>query len=160
MPCYLFTYHAYASWLPDRRQGYVKRHKGILEPDPNEAALYRKLQTEEPVEFDDKLQKAIITALLDSREKQAFEVYFLATEPSHAHVLLGWRNERPWLRMRSTVKGSISRSLNQNLYRRTWLAEGGSRKRVADQKHFDYLKGKYLPDHGGWKWSPERGLFL
>jgi len=160
MPCYLFTYHAYASWFPDRRQGYVKRKQGILESDPEEAALYRKLMTEKPVEFDDKIQKAIITSLLDSREKQAFEVYSIATEASHAHVLLGWRDGRPWLRMRSTVKGSISRSLNQKLHKRTWLAEGGSRKRVTDQKHFDYLKGKYLPNHRGWKWSPERELIL
>jgi len=116
--------------------------------------------TEEPVEFDDNLQKAIITALLDSREKQAFEVYFIATEPSHVHVLLDWRDERPWLRMRSTVKGSVSRSLNQKFHRRTWLAECGSRKRVADQSHFDYLRNKYLPNHRGWKWCPERVLSL
>ncbi|QDT75400.1 hypothetical protein I41_46100 [Lacipirellula limnantheis] len=33
MPCCLFTYHAYGSWTPDRKQGYVKRHQGILQQD-------------------------------------------------------------------------------------------------------------------------------
>ncbi|MEM1305417.1 MAG: hypothetical protein AAGG46_11005, partial [Planctomycetota bacterium] len=29
MPVYLFTYHTYGSWLPDRPQGYVQRDQGI-----------------------------------------------------------------------------------------------------------------------------------
>jgi hypothetical protein len=26
------------------------------------------------------------------------------------------------------------------------------------RKHFDYLVGKYLPNHTGWKWSEARGF--
>jgi len=33
MPCYLFTYHAYASWMPDREEGHVRRGEGILSAD-------------------------------------------------------------------------------------------------------------------------------
>jgi hypothetical protein len=42
MPCYLFTYHAYGSWMPDRPQGYVRRGKGILPTDTRMAERYRK----------------------------------------------------------------------------------------------------------------------
>src|SRR4051794_35604479 len=29
MPCYLFTYHAYGSWMPDHKRGYVHRGQGV-----------------------------------------------------------------------------------------------------------------------------------
>jgi hypothetical protein len=41
MPCYLFTYHAYLSWMPDRPQGYVRRKKGIFPPDEEKAEAYK-----------------------------------------------------------------------------------------------------------------------
>ncbi len=33
MPCYLFTFHAFGTWMPDREEGFVQRKKGILPPD-------------------------------------------------------------------------------------------------------------------------------
>ena len=35
MPCYLFTYHAYGSWLPDHAEGYVHWKEGQQPPDDN-----------------------------------------------------------------------------------------------------------------------------
>lgn len=159
MPVYLFTYHA-GSWMPDRKQGYVKRHQGILPSDAEEASRYRGLMVEDPKEFDEDTQRAILTSLIESRDKQDFVIYYLATEPSHVHLLIGWNDERPWLRMRSTVKGSVSRSLNQKYYKKEWLAEGGSRKWVQDRTHFAHLVDNYLPKHSGWKWTAARGFFL
>ncbi len=159
MPCYLFTYHAYGSWLPARKQGYVKRKQGILPSDADEDARYRRLMTEDAKVFDGDFQQTIISVLLDSREKQSFEVYYIATELSHMHALLGWHDERPWLRMRSTIKGSISRVLNQKHGKHEWFSEGGSRKRVQTQEHFDYLMNRYLPKHRGWKWCEAQGLY-
>ncbi len=159
MPCYLFTYHAYGSWLPDRKQGYVERKQGILPQDQNLADQYRERMTEAGKVFDSQLQQAIVVVLLDSQEKQHFESYAIATDSTHVHVLLGWRDGRAWLRMRSTVKGSISRSLNQEFGKSQWLSEGGSRKQVRDREHFDYLVSVYMPKHRGWKWDRERGFF-
>jgi len=81
----------------------------------------------------------------------------VATEISHAHVLVGWRDSRTWLRLRSTIKSSMTRYLNREFERQEWFVEGASRKRVKDRKHFDHLVMRYLPKHAGWKWSPERG---
>lgn len=159
MPCYLFTYHAFGTWLPDRKRGYVKRHRGILLPDKDMATKYRAAMKESVVELDSDTQLIVIDAILDSRDKQRFETYFIATDSTHVHVLVGWRDERAWLHMRSIVKGSISRRLNQDLYRRTWFAEGGSRKQVKDRAHFNYLVQKYLPKHRGWMWSSQLGKF-
>ena len=33
MPVYLFTFHAYGSWLPDNPRGYVRRKEGIQPQD-------------------------------------------------------------------------------------------------------------------------------
>lgn len=160
MPCYLFTYHAYGTWLPDRRQGYVQRHSGILPQDNEMAARYRARMTEAEKVFNEEIQQSIITALLESRDKQQFECYFVATDPTHVHVLLAWRDEREWLRMRSTVKGSISRLLNHEHGRCEWFAERGSRKRVCNRDHFGHLFAVYLPQHRGWKWSESLGFHV
>jgi hypothetical protein len=159
MPCYLFTYHAYGSWMPDRKQGYVKRRRGILSTDVAMAEKYRTSMKESAVIFGSVTQLAIIDSLIDSQKRQEFECYYIATDSTHVHILLGWRDEREWLHMRSIIKCSISRRLNQECGRRTWLVEGGSRKRVKDRAHFDYLVTRYLPRHDGWKWTPERGKF-
>lgn len=159
MPCYLFTYHSYGSWMPDRKRGYVKRHRGILGPDTNTAAKYRLAMKDAAVELDGCTQIICIDTILESREKQKFEVYFIAINLTHVHLLVGWKDERAWLPMRSIIKSSLSRTLNDRLQRRTWFVEGGSRKRVKDRTHFDHLIAQYLPKHRGWKWSPARGRF-
>jgi hypothetical protein len=159
MPCYLFTFHSYGSWLPDRKRGFVKRHRGILAPDAAMASKYRLVMKETAVEFSNDIQRVCIDAILESQDTQEFEAFFVATDPTHVHALVGWRDERPWLHMRRIIKTSLTRTLNTRLHPRTWLAEGGSRKRLKDRAHFDYLVQQYLPQHRGWKWSPERGTF-
>ena len=34
MPVFMFTLHAYRSWMPDHRRGFVIRSKGIQKRDP------------------------------------------------------------------------------------------------------------------------------
>lgn len=159
MPCYLFTYHAYGSWMPDRPQGYVQRKQGILPPDAVLAQKYRAAMEQSEAKFTSDVQIALIDSLLESREKQSFQLYFVATDITHVHAVVGWRDNRKWLRMRSTIKGSLSRYLNGNIERREWFVDGGSRRHVKEQEHFDHLVSKYLPRHNGWKWSPEKGKF-
>ena len=160
MPCYLFTYHAYGSWVPDRKQGYVIRKRGILPQNQELAVKYRQCMTEKEKKFGHEMQQSIIRVLLQSREKQEFDCHFIATDCSHTHVLLAWRDVRRSLRMRSTIKGSITRHLRNEFGAYQWLSEGGSRKQVKDLEHFDYLVNVYLPRHRGWKWELKRGLFL
>jgi hypothetical protein len=160
MPCYLFTYHAYGTWMPDRKQGYVKRKRGILPCDPREAAAYRAVMNESVAELDSQVQITAIDSIVDSQVKQSFATHFVATDTTHVHALVSWRDDRTWLHLRSIIKGSNSSRLKCDCGDRTWLSEGASRKRVKDRSHFDYLITKYLPSHRGWKWAPERGKSL
>ena len=90
---------------------------------------------------------------------QNYRVHYAATEPTHIHVLVRWHeDERPFEKLRGGIRQSISRRLSRDFGRRQWLSEGGSRRRVVHQEHLDYLICTYLPRHGGWKWSEERGL--
>jgi len=158
MPCCLFTYHAYGSWLPNREQGYVKRHQGILPQDMQKHRLYAKAKIEEIVAFASEHQRCAIKSLIESQAPQRFELYFVATDATHLHALLAWRDDRNVVAMRGFVKGSISRAMNAAFNRRTWLSEGGSRRQIRNREHFDYLMAVYLPKHSGWKWNVVEGL--
>ncbi len=66
MPCYLFTYHAYGSWLPDHTRGYAHRGQGVLAPDKHMAGLYRANLKQNTVHFNSPVQRSIIEATLDA----------------------------------------------------------------------------------------------
>jgi hypothetical protein len=79
-------------------------------------------------------------------------LHFAATERTHIHVLVSWKDDRPWLRVRTAIKTSFSKRLKQ-LQQRTWFSDGSSRKQVRNEEHFYYLINKYLPEHSGRKWD-------
>ena len=159
MPCYLFTYHAYLSWLPDRPQGYVERGQGILPPDPEKADAYRRKATEPAVIFDERIQHFLITETQNAAEFQRFEVHAIGSDSTHLHLLVAWRDKRSWDKLRNGIKESLTRRLNLELGRRKWFVANASRKRVRDREHFDYLRQVYLPDHRGLKWDCKRGIY-
>ncbi len=159
MPCFLFTYHGYGTWLPNRSRGYVKRGQGILPPDEHMHRLYTESMTETIVCFNGEIQLELIRAALEAAPHQRFEPYYIATDSSHLHVLLGWRHSKRSVLLRSQLKWSLTRALNLKYEHRKWLADKGNCKQVKDRQHFDYLRNVYLPKHNGWKWQPERGLF-
>lgn len=193
MPVYLFTYHAYQSWMPDHRRGYTRRGKGYQPADPEKARQYRESATSKPVEFDRDTQRSLIEELLTACRFQKLRCHAGSTEPSHIHGLVSWQGFRPWERVRASLKSSLSRRLSRmndefeelvesldvskpldsipdsrDATRRRSseeergrfvlkLSRGGSRKRVRDKCHFDYLMQTYLAKHKGVKWFEDRG---
>jgi REP element-mobilizing transposase RayT len=158
MPCYHFTYHGYGTWMPDEDDGYVRRGAGQLPQDVLVAAEYRQRMKTEVSLFDEPHQRALIDEAHGAAGKQDFRVHYIATEPTHIHVLVSWKDDRPWMKLRTAIKSSLSRRLNRDFGKRPWLSEGASRRRVINQEHYDYLVCTYLPRHSGWKWSEEQGL--
>lgn len=159
MPCYHFTFHGYGTWMPDEDDRYVKRGIGKLPQDTKVAAQYRRQMTDDEVLFDESQQHVLIDEVHLASKHQDFRVHFVATEPTHIHILVSWRDEeRPFEKTRASIRQSLSRRLSKEFHQRQWLSEGGSRRRVVGQEHYDYLVCTYLPDHSGWKWSEEKGL--
>lgn len=158
MPCYLFTYHGYGTWMPDRKRGFVRRHEGVLPANPHLAKLYRRDAKEDVIEFTRSIQELIIDETQTAAEKQNFRLHCIATDKTHVHILVSWKDDRDWKQARSGIKSSLSRKLNLSLKRRSWFSEGASRKRVIDQQHFDHLVHKYLPNHRGLFWTEKDGI--
>jgi hypothetical protein len=160
MPCYHFTYHGYGMWLPDRDEGFVVREKGEQSPDFELARIYRERMVEGEAIFDEPLQRLLIDELQIAAEKQKLRLHFAATEPTHLHVLVSWGDDaRPWDHVRNSVRTSLTRRLNREHGKRRWFSDSASRHRVGNEDHFNYLVGTYLPQHGGWMWSTEKGSF-
>lgn len=65
MAVYLFTIHAYSSWMPDRRQGYTVKGLGIQPQDFEAAEEYRENAKHEPVIFKTDHQQTIVNATLE-----------------------------------------------------------------------------------------------
>lgn len=161
MPCYLFTFHAFGTWMPDREEGFVRREQGILPPDEELAHVYRERAKENTAIFDSRLQPLLIEESRIACEKQRYRVHYVATEPTHLHVLVSWADERPWTKIRNGLKSSLTRRLNSaEEHRDKWFVESASRKQVKDDEHFDQLVNTYLPSHGGWKWREGGEPFL
>jgi REP element-mobilizing transposase RayT len=161
MPCYLFTFHAYGTWMPDREEGFVRRKEGILPPNEELAEVYRERAGENAVSFSARIQRLLVEETKIACEKQRYRGHCIATDPTHLHALISWPDERPWLKIRSGLKTSLTLRLNREVGRRRhWFVDSASRKQVKDQEHFDHLVTNYLPSHRGWKWREGGKLFL
>ena len=152
MPCYLFTYHGHGTWMPDNPKGYVHRTRGLQPADAGMAERYRSQQREPAVYFDDDMQHVMVDTACDAGGHIDVVVHAVATEPTHAHVLVSWSHDRPWKSVRAAIRSALSRRLNETCSKRTWFSDSPSRKRVRDHGHFDYLMLEYLPKHSGVKW--------
>jgi hypothetical protein len=170
MPVYLFTFHAYRSWMPDHPRGYTKRRRGYLAPDEDMAENYRRRANGDGILFDAALQRALIEEAGVACVHQNLRMHAGSTEPSHVHLLVSWRSAKTWTQVRASLKSSLSRLLSRTpgggrinpdetdtgacVLK---LSRGGSRKQVRDRAHFNHLMTRHLPDHSGVKWFDDRG---
>jgi REP element-mobilizing transposase RayT len=145
--------------MPDRPQGYVRRGQGILPQDMQMAILYRKNAQHAMVEFQDEHQRTAINTVIAAVTHIDCRLLFVATDPTHVHALLSWQGQKTWHQKRTSLKRALTIHFKERFGNRPWFADGASRKRVKDRKHFDYLMTRYLPRHNGWKWDETRGLF-
>jgi len=158
MPCYLFTYHSYGSWLPDRDEGYRRRDEvSVLPSNRSLANIYRAQAAATVVQFSAEMQQRVIEELLVAKVRQNFRLHLAATESTHLHVLVSWNHEAKWIKLRGSIRSSVSRRLNSTFKRREWLSEGAQATRVRDDVHFRHLYDAYLPSHRGWAWSETVG---
>ncbi|HVT27975.1 MAG TPA: hypothetical protein VHE81_08170 [Lacipirellulaceae bacterium] len=160
MPCFLFTYHAYRSWMPDRPQGYVRRHQGILPRNLKMAGQYEANAKHSRVRFVADHQLKCIETLQCAVEHISCRLHFVSTDSTHVHALVSWTGTQTWLQNRTSLKRALTLSLKSAFGNRPWLVDGASRKQVCDRAHFEYLVGTYLRSHSGWKWCEHRGSFL
>jgi hypothetical protein len=160
MPVYLFTYHAYRSWMPDRPRGFVQKGRGIQPKNDASAEEYREAAKDEPFEFDVTTQVQLIGKSLAVCCEEKWRLHGASTESTHLHLLVSWHDEAS---KSSKVRGRIKNLVSLELARRAdvtgrpWLAGDASRRPVRDEGHFRHLMAEYLPNHSGVQWYESVG---
>lgn len=153
MPVYLFTFHAYRSWGPERAQGYVRRGQGILPQDFAAANAYDSAARHPRVSFDDTMRETIIECVRGICDREQRRLHYACVDATHTHILVSWRGFEEHRRVSTTFKRHIGAALSKRLNRPgPWLSRGYSRKRVTDAQHLAHLMNVYLPKHRGAHW--------
>jgi len=155
MAVYMFTFHAYGTWLPDRGRGYVKRGQGVLPTDLDEAGRYRGRMREDPVEFGPDIQRVIVEAVQLLCGRKPWRLHQVMTDATHVHILMSWHRFHEWPKVRRSLRYALTSALNAAFASRQWFSEAGSRKHVRDRQHFVYLMDEYLPKHDGVYWRDD-----
>src|SRR5262245_55881222 len=93
MPVFHFTYHAYRSWMPDREEGFVQKHRGPQPKNEKLARAYAEAAEWSCVLFDSDDQQFLIETVLDVCGRRSWRLHAAATEPTHLHAVVSWRDE-------------------------------------------------------------------
>jgi len=154
MAVYHFTLHAYRSWSPSHPRGYTQRGKGYQPPDPKKAEEYDDCAKFPKVHFDQMVQEILILGAYDICQRRGWRLHAVGTDPSHVHVIVSWRGFRPWHDVMDKLKNILSLLLGRATGKagHRWFVANGSRKRVMNRDHLNYLVTQYLPDHPGVFW--------
>ena len=154
MPVYLFTYHAYRTWNADDPRGFVPWHEEQKPPDAELARSYDRQAKQPPVTFDAAKQEALLWIVHDCCDRRQWRLHYAATDPTHVHVLVSWKEETLWKDVSTRIKNLASRALGQIAKEkgRRWFVRRSSRKQVKEEQHLDYLMTTYLPKHRGKCW--------
>jgi hypothetical protein len=152
MPVYHYTFHAYGTWLPDRAEGYTPYHAGWQPPDASRADQYRSSMDQHPSRFSSAVQELALKTLRDGEPLQNYKLYVFASDQSHLHAVVAWRDDREPTRVQSQIKSSLTRALNNHMGKRKWIARGAGKTPVKDEEHLNHLAHAYLPSHSGVFW--------
>lgn len=160
MPVYLFSYHTYRSWMPDRQRGHTRRGEGYVASDRALAEEYAERARWGPVVLDRHLQEVAIRSILTTCQYIEVRCHGIASDPSHLHVLVSWRHPATWIRVRMSIRTYLTRALRAELdpfegttdRERPIFSHSSSRKHVKHRGHFDHLMKRYLPSHRGASW--------
>jgi hypothetical protein len=108
----------------------------------------------DPAEFDPLIQAVLISGAYDVCQRRTWRLHGAGTDPTHAHFAISWRGFTRWGDVRDKLKNLLSLFIGRatGITGRPWFVAEGSRKRVADLDHLEYLLGTYFPSHRGLSW--------
>ena len=156
MPVYHFTIHAYRSWNANHKRGYTEKGRGYQPPDPDKADEYNKRATQDPVTFDDQIQREILVLTHEICDREKWRLEAAGFDLTHTHVVLSWTDLNRWEEVDRRLKNLLVLKLNRrhNTPGKRWFVRRHSApRRVKDAPHLKYLKETYLPDHKGLYWE-------
>jgi REP element-mobilizing transposase RayT len=140
MPVYHFTLHAYRSWRPDNKRGYVRRGGKLHPPDAAQAQKYDARAKHEPAVFTTEVQRILIRTAANFCERRKLRLHAAGSDPSHIHFVISWRAYSSWTEILRRLKNILSKELNEQLHcTRPWFVRGANSKRVSNRGHLELL---------------------
>lgn len=147
MPVCHFIFHSHGSWMPDRPEGYFKHDVGWQAPNQEAQEQYHVNMQGEPVTFDRDQQQLLIDEAIKAQLFQRITLYAVATDPTHVHAVVGWKDDRDPVRVRAGLKSSLTRALNTGYGKQQWFVAKAGQHPVRDEGHLSRLVHDYLPKH-------------
>jgi len=144
--------------MPDHRRGYVV-DKQVLPTNPDMARRYEQRATQPPVLFTDDQLAMLLSGVIDICKERNWKLFVFASEPTHFHIVIGWRGYLDCVDVRDTITNLLSLFLGKQMgvRGRRWFARKPSRRRVKNRRHLNYLLDEYLPRHRKLFWRHDRG---
>jgi hypothetical protein len=146
--------------MPDRDEGFVQVHRGWQPKNIKLAKAYTEAAAWPAASFNSEDQRFLIETVLDVCGRRSWRLHAAATEPTHLHAVVSWRDQTKRELVQGKIRNIVSTELSKRFGEkgRPWLATGSSRRRVKNDEHLSYLINEYLPGHSGWKWFEGRGF--
>ncbi len=174
MAVYLGTCHAYRSWDEDHPRGYVQRDGGLQEASEGMARWRGRQAKDEPARFSLKLQEVLHGVAVEIATERRVQLHAVSSTGTHLHELFSFRDPactcgalehcRAGCAARQAAEAfmtRLKRKMGQQLAKhegtrgRRWFSRGWNLTPVRNRGHFEYLVGRYLPEHQ----SREGGIF-
>jgi len=154
MPTCHFTFHAYRAWRADHPRGYVKRNKGVVPPNSDEAASWDRQAKGGAVVFDERIQSILICGAKDICDRRNWILEGIGTDPTHIHLAISWNGFVKCDDVLAKLKNVLSYILGKWSGKRgkRWFGRYGDWKVVTDAEHLEYLLASYFPGHRGLCW--------
>src|SRR5689334_6603926 len=104
--------------------------------------------------FDDRIQRLLIRSTLETCRLRNCRLHGAGNDDTHVHLAISWKRFEPADAVMSRLRNAPSFVLGKEIgpRGRKWFVRGGSRKRVNDDEHLNYLLDRYFPDHPGVFW--------
>ncbi|MEM1305418.1 MAG: hypothetical protein AAGG46_11010 [Planctomycetota bacterium] len=115
--------------------------------------------TQPAVLLNGEQQRCVLESLLTTASHLDATIHAAATEPTHVHTIVSWRDDRTHEKVSTSLKRGVTITPKKTQGDQKWLSRDHSRRHVAGREHFDHLVEHYLPKHGGWGWNEARGYF-
>jgi hypothetical protein len=178
MPVYLGTSHAYRSWSEAHPRGFVQRGEGLKQTNVRLATWRAEAAREAPARFSVDVQMICHRVVVEVAEEKEIQLYGVATVATHVHKLFGFRSpacicgarehclagcparkyaEDIITRMKQKMGQAIA--LREDVGKRKWFSRGWDLTPVRGREHFEYLMGRYLPEHEGRQGGVFRGYW-
>jgi hypothetical protein len=128
---------------------------GIQPPNEELARMYDGQASDDPVEFSTELERVLIAGAFDICLRREWRLHAVGTDPTHGHFLISQAGFMDWQAVRDKLKNLLSLFLGRATAQpgKRWFGAEGSRKRVGNRAHFDYLVETYLPNQRGLFWK-------